>query len=184
MNRILLQFLTLSGMISNCTSAIPLATPPESYKGPLAQRPVLQKGDYWVFQRGNSAKTKTTALASHVEFPLWVGRTWSYEGQAVRLGQSPTTMTPRISTRIDCRVTAFRQLSVVAGTFESFECEYQCTHQSAHYEPGCGEWTIWYAPAAKQVIRTKTASTATTMELIEYRAAPSATSPKLNQENR
>lgn len=181
---ILLQSLTLSGLISSCTPAIPLATPPKSYKGPIAERRIQEKGDYWVYQLGNSTSTKTTALATNVEFPLWIGRIWSYEGEAVRVGQSPTTMTPRIPTRIDCHVTAFRQLSVATGTFESFECECQCTHQSAHYEPGCGEWTIWYAPAVKQIIRTKTGSTATTAELIEYRASHPTLSPKVSHENR
>lgn len=42
---ILLQCLTLSGFISSCSPAIPLATPPEGYKRPIAERPMLQKGD-------------------------------------------------------------------------------------------------------------------------------------------
>jgi hypothetical protein len=50
------------------------------------------------------------------------------------------------------------------------------------YEPGCGDWTIWYAPAVKNIIRTKTASTETSLELVEYKASRPAPSAKVVQE--
>jgi hypothetical protein len=117
----------------------------------------VQRGDYWVYQLGNLTRVKATTLAADVGFPLWLGKVWSYEGQATRVGQSPTGATPRLLTRIDCRVTVFNRVTVAAGTFDAFECECQCTILSAgYYESGCDTWTIWYAPAVKNIIRTKT----------------------------
>jgi hypothetical protein len=176
---ILLQSLNAERIDQQLHSADTFRDAAEKLQRTECRVPYPLEGGFLRLSVGYSTRTKTTALATNVEFPLWIGRTWSYEGEAVRVGQSPTTITPRIPTRIDCHVTAFRQLSVAAGTFESFECECQCTHQSAHYEPGCGEWTIWYAPAVKQIIRTKTGSTAATAELIEYRASHPIPSPKV-----
>ena len=180
---LLFLVLLLNGFIVSCTPAIPLVTPPETYKGPVAESPALQQGDYWVYQRGNLTKVKTTALPANVGFPLWIGKTWSYEGQATRIGQSPTGATPRIPTRIDCHVTAFKQMTVAAGIFEAFECECQCTVPSAGaYETGCNTWTIWYAPEVKNIIRTKTVSSATSAELVEYKASRPAPGTKVTPE--
>ena len=181
-DRVVLMFsvLLICGLISACVSTTPQASiPPESYKGPIAERPVFQQGDYWVYQRGNSTRVKSTVLAGNIGFPLWIGKTWSYDVEMIRAGQSPTSNTPRMSAISNCYVVAFKQVAVAAGTFEAFECECQCTHQSAHYEPGCGEWTIWYAPVVKNIIRTRTGGTETSMELIEYRTSRPAPGSKV-----
>jgi hypothetical protein len=164
--------LVLNGFIASCTPVIDAITPPETYKGPLAERPVLQPGEYWIYQRANLTRVKTTALPSNVGFPLWIGKTWTYEGQAIRVGQSPTGSTPRIPTRIDCHVTGFKQVRVAAGNFGAFECECQCTIPSAGiYETGCDTWTLWYAPEVKNIILIKTPSSQTSAELVGYKAS-------------
>jgi hypothetical protein len=168
-----LSILFVYGVFASCAPTMSLVRPPESYKGPIAEKPVFLQGDYWVFERGNLAKIRSTALATNIEFPLWVGETWRYDGEALRAGQPATSKAPRFPTRIDCYVTAFKQVTVTAGTFDAFECECRCELIAAgRYEPGCGEWTIWYAPEAKNLIRTRTGSTETSVELIEYRASP------------
>src|SRR3974390_216686 len=88
---------------------------------PIAEHPVLQQGDYWVYQRGNLTKTKTTTLRTNMGFPLWIGKTWSYEGQGLPRGSNPATSKEnRAPTRVDCEAVAFNQVSVVAGTFAAF----------------------------------------------------------------
>jgi len=165
------------GFITSCAPTVFPLNPPETYKGPMAERPVMQQGDFWVYERANTTRAKTTAVAANVGFPLWIGRRWSYEGSAVRAGQ-PATSPSRITTAIDCDVMAFKQVTVAAGAFEAFECECRCTHLSPGYEPGCGQWTVWYAPDVKNIIKVKTGSTESSMELIEYKASRPAPSTK------
>lgn len=162
-----LIFSTISCSITPYSS-----TRPENYSGPVAERPEIQKGDYWIYQRGNLTKSKSTSLPSNIEFPLWMGKKWSYGGFAVRRGQ-PSTNPARVTTNIDCYVLGYKQVTVAAGTFWAFECQCECNAIAApYYEPGCGEWTTWYAPEVKNVIRIKAESTDRTAELLEYKLAP------------
>ena len=166
----LLLVLVLYGIISSCTPAIPLSTPPENYKGPIAGRPVLHEGEYWVYKRGDLTKAKATTLTANIEFPLWVGRSWSYEGEALRRGQSQTSQAFRFPTKIDCYAAAFKEVVVAAGSFAAFECQCQCELRNpGRYEPGCGAWTIWYAPDVKNVIKIKAERTDRSMELESYK---------------
>jgi hypothetical protein len=165
-------------LIAGCAPTAHLSTPPENYKGPIAERPQVQKGDYWVYQRGNLTKVKTAVMPANIEFPLWIGKRWSYEGSAVQFGQ-PATSPFRITTTMSCDVVAFKPITVTAGTFGAFECACECTHLDPHYEPGCGQWTHWYAPDVKNIIRSTTETTATSLELLEYKLSviPSAKAP-------
>ena len=166
-----LSILLVYGIFASCAPTISLVRPPESYKGPIAEKPVLLQGDYWVFERGNLAKVRSTALATNIEFPLWVGKTWRYDGEALRVGQPATSKAPRITVRVECTVATFKPVTVTAGTFEAYECECQCNVTGGRYDTDCGGSTIWYAPAVKNIIRKKTGSTDTSLELIEYRAS-------------
>jgi hypothetical protein len=158
--------------VSSCSITPYSSTRPENYKGPVAERPGVQKGDYWIYQRGDLAKIKSTSPPSNIEFPLWIGKKWSYGGFAVRSGQSSTNPF-RVSTTNDCYVVAYKQVTVAAGTLWAFECECECNLiAGALYEPGCGQWTTWYAPDVKNIIRTKTESTDRTLELLEYKLTP------------
>jgi len=167
---LLLVFLP-SGLLTGCTPTIPLSTPPENYKGPTAEQPVIQQGEYWIYERANLTKARSTALAANMGFPLWIGKTWSYEGSALPSGQTSTSKAFRIPTRIDCQAVGFGEVTATAGTFGAFQCECQCTVLTQGYNPDCGKWTIWYAPEVKNIIKRKTESTATTMELVEYKAS-------------
>ena len=167
-------------ILSSCTPAVQLSTPPDNYKGPIAERPTIQKGDYWIYQRPNVTKFKTGSLYPNLDFPLWIGKKWSFPGGAVPVGTPQTSKIPRWPTNNDCYVVGFEQLTVAAGTFAAFKCECDCNLiAGVGYEPGCGQWKLWYAPDVKNVIRAETESTATTGELIEYKISrPSAkTSP-------
>ena len=168
------------GFSSSCAPTLSSPTPPETYQGPIAERPSVQQGDYWVYERANGTRIKTAGLAANVDFPLWIGRKWSFAGGAVRIGQ-PATSPFRITTTINCYVVAYKPIEVTAGAFQAFECECQCTHLDGGLEPGCGQWTIWYAPAVKNVIKLKTESTATSMELIEYKASRPTPGAKVAQ---
>ena len=178
---LLIAKLLVFALMLGCAPVVSPIRPPEPYKGPIAEQPSLTAGDYWVYERANATRVKTAALAAKIGFPLWIGKTWSYESEALLRGQSPeTSKRLRAPTRIDCQTAGFKQITVTAGTFAAFECECQCTVLSGSYDSSCGQWTIWYAPEVKNIIKLKTESTATTMEFVEYkssRPAPSATVP-------
>lgn len=181
--------LLLLTFVPGWTATLPSSRPPENYKGPSAERPVLQKADYWVYQRADLTRIRSTALPPNIDFPLWIGKTWSYDTEMTRFGQ-PTKTARRSPARIDCQVTGVEQVVVAAGTFEAFKCKCECTHQHPTYQPGCGEWTIWYSPEVKNIISRKTESTATSIDLVEYRRTsgprvaaetPARVSPPLTQ---
>ena len=157
--------------ITTCSVTPYSSTRPENYSGAIAERPEIVKGDYWIYQRGNLTKAKSTSLLGNIEFPLWIGKKWSYSGYAVRRGQPPTNPS-RITTSNDCYVVGYKQMTVAAGTFWAFECECECNVVAGpEYEPGCGQWTTWYAPDVKNIIRNQAESTEATLELLEYKLA-------------
>ena len=162
----------LIGISLSCAPVTPPVTPPETYKGPISEAPILQKGEYWVYERANTTRVKTSVLAAKIGFPLWIGKNWSYEGEALLRGQSPeTSKRLRVPTTVGCEAVGFKQVTVTAGTFGAFECECRCEVLTGPYDSSCGQWTIWYAPDVKNVIKIKTESTATTMELIQFKAS-------------
>jgi hypothetical protein len=166
-----LLILLLHEFLTSCTPAVSRAFPPQNYTGPMAEQPVLQKGDYWIYQAGNAARAKSTGLYPNLRFPLWVGKTWGYETEVRRANLPPSSTGSPLRGQVDCAVKAVDKLTVKAGTFETFRCECDCELLivEGQYQSGCGTWTIWYAPEVKNVIQTKTASTSSSMELIEYK---------------
>lgn len=156
--------------LTGCTIAPPPTTPPENYKGPVAEQPVTGTGDYWVYERADRKRVKGgAALLANLNFPLWIGKVWKTHGQALPLGQPPTSKATRIVTDVDVQVTAYKQVTVPAGTFDAFEIKFQCTIPSGYYAPDCGQWTVWYAPKLKNVVSIKTESTATSLDLVAYK---------------
>lgn len=179
----LLPVLFLWGLIGSCAPTLSSLTPPENYKGPITDHPTHQGGDYWVYERDNRTRVKVgTATLTNLRFPLWIGKTWSYQGGALLLGQPQESKAFRIPTQIDCEVTGFGQITVTAGTFGAFECRCLCTVLSSHYNPYCGESTIWYASEVKSIVRIKTQSTNTSMELAEYKVSPTISRTQVTQE--
>lgn len=119
--------------------------PPENYKGPIAEGPILQPEDYWIYQRPDGTRMKLGAgtLLSDVQFPLWMGRIWRFESGALLRGQPQTSKAHRTPVQIECEATAFKPITVAAGNFEAFECKCQCTlvgRGGGIYEPDCGQW--------------------------------------------
>ncbi len=158
-------------VVSGCAPTVAPVNPPEGYKGPVAESPLVQNGDYWVYQRANTTRGKTSALVANLGFPLWIGKTWTYDGEALLWGQPQTSKAFRTPTHIDCYVAGFNQITVTAGTFNAFQCECQCNVINTGYDSLCGVWTIWYAPDVKNVIRQKSEKTESTFELVEYKLA-------------
>src|SRR5689334_15213845 len=77
--------------------------PPENYRGATAEAPEAQAGDYWLYSRpdGIKFKSRSEAQLKYVSFPLWVGKSWSYETQTRRRWMYG--MTNRAALRIDNR---------------------------------------------------------------------------------
>jgi hypothetical protein len=183
--RFSLAALSAGAFIVSCAPAARLVLPPDNYRGPRAEQPVLQAGDYWVFEAGDATRQKAIGLYPNLEFPLWVGKTWSYESEARRANLPPNSTASPLRTRIDCYVDRFDQVVVRAGFFSAFQCDCQCHLLTGigQYEDGCGDWTLWYAPDVKNIIKRKTDSTATSLEIIEYRGLRRPT-PRTNTSQR
>jgi len=171
----------LCSFTQSCAPRLLLQRPPENYQGPIAEGPILQAEDYWIYQRPDGSRIKVGAgtLLSKVEFPLWVGRVWRFQSTASLEGQPVATR--RIPTEIACEAVAFRPVTVAAGTFEAFECQCRCTVTSGRYDPWCGDWTIWYAPQVKNIARMKTESTASSFDLLEYKLSERVSEPPASE---
>jgi hypothetical protein len=135
----------------------------------MAEQPVFQQRDYWIYEAGNATRAKSTRLQSNLEVPLWVGKTWGYETEGRRANLPAASTGSPLRGQVDCAVKAVDKLTVRAGTFEAFRCKCDCELLigEGQYQSGCGTWTIGYAPDIKNVIETKTASTASSMEMIQ-----------------
>lgn len=131
--------------------------------------PQLQKGDYWVYRRGNGEtfKRRALALAKELEFPLWVGKTWTFE-QWLSLKLMTVDMR--------AEVLNLKPVAVVAGTFDAYEIRYECSTRGPFRQPSCGSWTRWYAPLVGNIVATKGSfrgdSTKTSWELTEFKHSP------------
>jgi len=175
-------------LIPGCAPPLSPLTPPENYKGPIAEGPILQAGDYWVYERADGQKVKAGAgtILGNVSFPLWIGKTWSIQSGALRMGQPQTSQAFRTPVAIECTAAAFKPITVTGGTFEAFECQCQCSVIAVGMDinPDCGRYTIWYAPRAKNIIKVKTESTATSLELIEYKVSDKVKDEKRKAEEK
>lgn len=116
---------------------------------------------------------------ANIGFPLWIGKNWSFEGEALPAGQPVESKAHRVPTQISCAVIGFEEVKVLAGTFKAFECECECKVLGHGYEPYCGDWKFWYAPDVKNVVKQHGESTQSTFELTDYpgRRPPPAQKP-------
>ena len=164
-------FLLLGSLIYSCTATLPPSTkPPENYQGTIAESPAHQPDDYWIYQKadGSTLRTRARSYPMTIDFPLWLGRTWSYSGSSLTQGQSGPSNATRIPVEATCEVAALKSINVPAGTFEAFECNCTCKVPADYFHRGCGWWTLWYAPAVKNVIQVRGDSTASALDLVEY----------------
>ena len=81
-------------LLVSCAPTVLPTTPPDSYKGPITEQPVLQQGDYWIYQAGSLTRGRTATLAVNICFPLWLGKVWTYDGEALLQGQPTTSSQP------------------------------------------------------------------------------------------
>jgi hypothetical protein len=159
-------------MLAACTPAAPPVTPPASYTGPIAEQPLSQDGDYWIYESVSQTRSKTNRLVEQIGFPLWIGKIWKYDSEALLRGQPATSKANRTPTKIECLTVSFTDITVPAGTFKAFQCECKCSVLTLQYDPSCGEWTLWYAPDVKNIVKRQTESTQSSLELIDYRGRP------------
>ena len=157
--------------LAGCAPPLALVALPENYQRQIAERPVLERGEYWAYERANLTRVKSTTLAPNLGFPLWIGKTWSFPGEALVIGRNaPTSKAPRIPTETNCQVVALEEITVTAGTFAAFRCQCECA-VTGQPERGCGVSTLWYSPEVKNVIKRKTESNATSLELVEHKVS-------------
>ncbi|HEY2986962.1 MAG TPA: tetratricopeptide repeat protein, partial [Candidatus Binatia bacterium] len=172
-------FVLMDSLIYSCAATLPPSTkPPENYQGALAEVPVHQQEDYWIYQEadGRTLKVRARSYPMTVDFPLWIGRSWSYSRDSLSRGRTGPSNASRTPVETTCEVMAFRPINVAAGTFEAFECNCKCrvSGSSTIYDPECGQYTIWYAPAVKNIIQARGESTATALDLVEYKVGDKA----------
>jgi tetratricopeptide (TPR) repeat protein len=179
-------FLLLGSLIYSCAATLPPSTkPPENYQGVIVESPLHQPDDYWIYQRadGSTMKVRARSYPMTIDFPLWLGRTWSYSRDSLTRMYTGPSNANRVPVEVTCEVTAFRPITVPAGSFDAFECNCNCRVPApGHFEPECGRYTIWYAPSVKNVIQARGESTATALDLVEYKVGDKASMSTAIQE--
>jgi hypothetical protein len=160
-------------IVISCAATVNQSTPPANYNGPIAVQPVIHAGDYWIYERPDSTRVKSARLLPNLEFPLWIGKSWRFESEARRRYPPSTSTTSPIPAWAECSVVTFGDITVQAGRFGAFQCECQCHVVGGEgiYQEGCGVWTIWYVPEVKNVVKIKTESSTSSLELVGYKLA-------------
>ncbi len=156
-------------LLMGCAAPVQMEKSEPSSGEVVAATPQLHKGDYWVYRRGNGAtfKRRDLAFAKELQFPLWVGKTWTFEQW-----HGPKLMT------VDMRaeVLNLKATTVVAGTFDAYEIRYECSTRGPFRQTSCGSWTRWYAPQVGNIIATRGSargdSTQASWELTEFKLTP------------
>jgi lipoprotein NlpI len=170
-------FVLLGTLIYSCAATLMAASPPpQNYQGAIAESPLHQPDDYWIYQRadGSTMKVRARSYPMTIDFPLWLGRTWSYSGYSLTQGQSGPSNATRVPVETTCEVAALKSISVPAGTFEAFECNCTCKVPADYFRRECGWQKLWYAPAVKNVIQVRGDSTASALDLVEYKVGDKA----------
>jgi hypothetical protein len=159
--------------------------PQQNLSSPNTDTPVIEPGDYWVYVRpdGTKFKTRTDSSLKNMSFPLWVGKSWSYETQS--RWRYLRGFTNRAALRIDnqCEVVSYKPIAVMGQSLDAFECRCHCEVVGDRDGYTCGVWTLWYAPAAKNIVRRDGESTSNSYQLVEYKFSktplePGALEPK------
>jgi len=111
------------------------------------------QGDLYQVQVNSGSRTSTNFIGSDLslpnadwfrfQWPLTPGHTWTYL-VASTLSQGTVTW------RGTARAAALESVTVPAGTFEAVRID---GHHCNLTGGGCGDFSIWYAPKVKYVIR-------------------------------
>ena len=167
------SILFLFGLIVGCTTPQAPLKPPVNYTGPITEGPILKQGYYWVYEtvHGRRFTRGSGTVLGRPSFPLWVGKWWSFETGGYLEGRDPGETPHSIAMEMLCKVVGFEQMTVVAGTFNAFQCQCTCgvLFPGPSTDPYCGKTTYWYAPEVKNVIRMDTEDTDTSFELVEFK---------------
>lgn len=170
----LLLGLSCVSAVSSCAIPINQITPPDGYQGAIAGHPVIQVGDFWIYEQGDSTKAKSTTLVWNLHFPLWLGKSWRYDVGTRRPNHPPGSKDAPVPAWVECYVAGLRDVEVSAGKFSGYQCDCQCyvVGGERFYQEGCGTWTVWYSPEVKNVVRVKADNPVNTLELLQYKIAP------------
>lgn len=135
--------------------------------------PVWSLGDHWTWQRGKDQVSNTVVGTSsgyavryesgadvsmnhynpdfsspdvhflQYQFPLTIGKTWSYMVSGTYNGRAYTW-------RIERKVEAMESVTVPAGTFDSVRISGHHCNTSDGY---CGDFVVWYAPKVRNAVK-------------------------------
>ncbi|MGE5202299.1 MAG: hypothetical protein ACM3O6_09565 [Acidobacteriota bacterium] len=143
----------------------------------------------WIFTRDwNPTERKTGTVVTEAykpywlcrQFPLQVGSTWETPFEVDVFGQ----FSKRVSNwRWKLRVVSVETVTVAAGTFQAFKIESQASFNSREGNKtwaGTQTETMWYAPAAKVIVKRELVQSAPTrnfedrraVELLSFKPAP------------
>ncbi len=109
-----------------------------------------------------------------LSFPLEVGKHWSANNNFVDHTNKDVTG----SEKYTVAVTGAEKVKVQAGEFDAFKLKAKSYWSESDGGIGAHEFTYWYAPAAKAVVKESelvtwaTGSSATTCELVEFQLQP------------
>lgn len=149
------------------------AVTPEFIEATENGQPLRLSPDLNVIESPTRRESNTLTL----QFPLTVGRTWTYETDTLFKDNQSTARTAAT-----VRVVAYESVSVIAGQFDAFKLEAIGTFNGrSRGGPGLlsGEFksTYWYAPAAKTIVKSQLWSTyrgTVNTELVEFRLSEAA----------
>ena len=158
-----------------------------------AKNMVMQTGGStsgaWTFTRDwNPTERKTGDVVAeaykpywpYLQFPLQVGNTWETPFEVDVFGQ----FSKRVSNwRWKARVVSVETVTVAAGTFQAFRIEFQASFNSREGNKtwaGTQSETVWYAPAAKVIVKREIVQSAPArnfedrraIELLSFKLAP------------
>ncbi|MEW6108180.1 MAG: hypothetical protein AB1632_03275 [Nitrospirota bacterium] len=189
--------------------------PPADYQVPIAERPTLNKGDRWDYERRGKIisyefieekngqlvfqiqwddGTKETEICTpdlnylrilnakgeileeytpfrgQLNFPLWVGKKWSYTFTTSETRRAASESKERDS---NVKVVAYEQVKVPAGTFWAFKIEEE-RHVRGKKGPKAvlgSHITMWYSPDIKRYVKTEHENETHNRDLIKYTPA-------------
>ena len=159
----------LCALVGSCAPRLSPPLPPADYKGPIAEQPIEDSGYSWVYESAHGRRGTRRNLYGNYGFPLWVGKSWSYEVKLVDAGINPTTKPRSLGIGyVTCEVLGFKQITVTAGKFGAFQCQCKCEVHDPDVYPSCGDWTLWYAPEVKNTIRRDHEASDRNWELVDW----------------
>jgi hypothetical protein len=135
-------------------------------EGTENQGKVVLAGDNSVIESPEWVRTGTP---SFFEFPLALGKKWSFKYE-----QKGVTAAYSTRWQYDAEVVAVEKVKVPAGEFDAFKVTYRGFWSGAGGASGSSTVTNWYAPSARALVRGEFASGRNSFltELVELKLQP------------